>query len=122
MPVLRIHGLRPDRLDTPVLLQSCSAAVADAFDCPVEQCWTLFLEVQDGDYFEGGRLRTRESESHSPVAILSAYRGRPESQVATALRGVADCITAAYGNELSDVFVEYRELQPGQVFTGGEVR
>ena len=31
MPVLRIHALRPEGLDTPALLQSCSEAAAAAF-------------------------------------------------------------------------------------------
>ena len=53
MPVLRIHALRPEGLDTPALLQSCSEAVAAAFDCPVEHCWSLFVELRDGNYNEG---------------------------------------------------------------------
>ena len=121
MPVLRIHGLRTDNLDVPTLLRTCSEGIAEAFACPVEQCWALFVEVADGEYFEGGVYRTKTG-SHSPVAVLSSYQGREASQVSQALRNVAEAVTSAYGFDRGDVFVEFRELAAGQVVTGGDVR
>ena len=122
MPVLRIHALRPEGLDIAALLHRCSEEVAVAFDYPPEHCWSLFVELHDGEYLEGGSFRSVHTGTHSPVAILSAYQGRSEDQIAGALRGVAAAITTAYGYDPGDVFVEYRELKAGQIFTGGEVR
>ncbi|MFP6882615.1 MAG: hypothetical protein VCA34_16815 [Roseibacillus sp.] len=123
MPVLRIHALRPQGLDSPALLQSCSEAVAAAFDCPVEHCWSLFVELRDGDYLEGGTIRSANTGTHSPIAVLSAYHGQAgRNRVAEALHGVAGAITGSFGYDAGDIFVDYREPKAGQVFTGGEDR
>ena len=121
MPVLRVHGLRTDNLDVPALLRACSEGVAEAFRCPAAQCWSLFVEVANGDYYEGGAQRTKEG-THSPVAVLSSYQGRGASQISEALRNVAKAVTSAYGFGIGDVFVEFHEFSAGQVFTGGDVR
>jgi hypothetical protein len=76
MPVLRIHALRPEGLDTPALLQSCSEAAAAAFDCLVEHCWSLFVELHDGNCLEGGTIGSANTGTHSPIAVLSACHGQ----------------------------------------------
>ncbi|MEO1844606.1 MAG: hypothetical protein ABGZ37_10055 [Akkermansiaceae bacterium] len=81
--------------------------MAAAFDRPVEHCWSLFVELRDGNYHEGGTIRSANTGTHSPMAVLSAYHGQAgDSWSPKALRGVAGAITGSFGDDAGDVFVE----------------
>ena len=122
MPVIRIQAIRKEGVAIPKLLQEASAAVAGAFGLEVSQCWSTFSEVQPGEIFEGGAWRGIDGNDwHSPLVTLSAYHGRTKEQIAKALERLADVVVAAFEFGPGDVFVEYHELQPGRVHTGGRV-
>ena len=122
MPVIRIQALRKEGVDIPKLLQETSAAVAGAFGLEVSQCWSTFSEIQPGEIFEGGAYRgIDDNHWHSPLVMISAYKGRTEAQITNALDSVAEVVVSAFDFGPGDAFVEYRELQPGRVHTGGKV-
>ena len=120
MPVIRIQGIRRDGVDIPKLLERTSDAVAEAFSINRSQCWSTFSEIRPGEVFEGGTFRG-DNDRHSPLVMISAYKGRTDEEIAGALGGVADVIVTAFGFQPGDVFVEYREIQPGRVHTGGKI-
>ena len=79
--------------------------------------------VAPGSYFEGGRVRGRgDALEASPLVTVRAFRGRTLEQKAACLRAVARAVGATLGSDPDNVFVEYREILEGHVFTGGEVR
>lgn len=121
MPVIRIQAIRTKSLDVEALLERVSAAVAGAFSLELAQCWSCFTEIMPGEMFEGGRFRDATGR-HSPLVTLSAYRGRTPEEVRCALEAVADEVVDAFGFADGDVFVEYREINEGEVYTGGSVR
>ena len=123
MPIIRIEGLRTPGLEVYDLLSQVSDAVAKALDVPAGQCWAVFHEIQDGEYLEGGVQRHNHYGAvHSPLVTVSGYPGRSEVQVARALESLAKVVAKAYGFETGNVFVEYREIPEGCVFTGGVVQ
>jgi phenylpyruvate tautomerase PptA (4-oxalocrotonate tautomerase family) len=109
--------------DVEKLLAETSRAAAKAFSVPEKQCWATFRPIEPGTYYEGGKLRyPEEAPLVSPLVTVSAYEGRSGEQKAELLRGVAKAVGDGLGTNPDNVFVEYREISKGDVFTGGKVR
>ncbi len=123
MPVVEIQALVRERPDLPALLDGVARATAEALGADLRSCWVVFHEIAPGTYLEGGRVRDREDALEvSPLVTVRAYRGRTLEQKAKLLPAVAGAVGAALGLDPALVFVEYREIPEGHVFTGGQVR
>lgn len=123
MPVIEVSALLREPIDPSALVASVSRAAAAALGADVRHCWTVFREIAPGSYFEGGRVRGRDDALEvSPLVTVRAYRGRSPEQKAACLRAVARAVGEALGSDPANVFVEYREIAEGHVFTGGDVR
>lgn len=123
MPVIRIEALVREAPDVPALLKAVSEAVAGALGADPRSCWVTFRELAPGTYLEGGRVRTAaEAREVSPLVEIHALHGRSSMQKANAMKAVARAVGVALGSDPENVFVEYRELPAGHVYTGGQVR
>jgi len=123
MPVLRIEALVGPGADVPALLTTVAGAAAAAFEVPLEHCWATFSPLAPGAYLEGGRVRGEaDALEASPLVTVTAAHGRDPERKAAVLRAVARAVGAALGVDPDLVFVEYREIPPGHVHTGGSIR
>ena len=123
MPIVRIEALVRTPPDVEALLRATARAVASALGSDERHCWATFRALEPGSYLEGGRLRTaEEAQEVSPLVTILAAHGRSGEQKAAALRAVAAAVGQGLGSDPANVFVEYRELPPGHVHAGGEVR
>jgi phenylpyruvate tautomerase PptA (4-oxalocrotonate tautomerase family) len=123
MPVIEIQALVAEPPDLPGLLAATAQAAADAFGVDVRHCWVTWREIPAGAYFEGGAIRyAANAREVSPLVTIRAAHGRGADQKARVLSAVAAAVGAGLGCPVDNVFVEYREIPPGQVLTGGEVR
>lgn len=123
MPIVEIQALVRESPDLPALLGAVSRATAEALECDARSCWVVFREIAPGAYLEGGRVRGKEDANEiSPIVTIRAYRGRTLEQKGRALAAVAAAVGGALGLDPALVFVEYREIPEGHVFTGGLVR
>ena len=125
MPVLQITALpQGESVDVPAVLDRLCSAVAEAMACPPESVWATWTTVNAGGYVIGGRgaPTVQPRNTHDPIARLSAFVGRDDATVERALMAIADTLTNALGLERGTAFVVYEELQPGRVYTGGQVR
>ena len=123
MPVVRIEAIVRGSPDLPALLRAVADAVAAALHTDAKACWVTFRELAPGTYLEGGRVRTAaDAHEASPLVEIHAYRGRSAMQKASAMKAVAAAVGHGLGSDPANVFVEYRELPAGHVFTGGQVQ
>ncbi|MBI4614036.1 MAG: tautomerase family protein [Planctomycetes bacterium] len=122
MPIIRIEALVDRPPDVALLLEGTVRAAAEAFGTEPRQCWATFRELPSGTYLEGGRVRdSSEAALVSPLVTVLAYRGRTRDVKARVLAAVAEAVGRGLGTPPENVFVEYREIPEGHVFTGGEV-
>jgi phenylpyruvate tautomerase PptA (4-oxalocrotonate tautomerase family) len=121
--VIEVEALVGEPPRVAELIEAVSRAAASALGTDVRHCFTTFREIAPGSYFEGGRVRGRgDALEASPLVTVRAFRGRTLEQKAACLRAVARAVGATLGSDPDNVFVEYREILEGHVFTGGEVR
>lgn len=123
MPVIEIQALVAAPPDVPALVASTAQALAEALDIDVRRCWVTFREIASGTYYEGGKLRTAADAAEvAPLVTIVTAAGRTAEQKERALRAVAAAVGAGLGADPGNVFVEYREMPPGHVHTGGQIR
>ena len=123
MPVIEIQALVAAPPDVPALLASTAHALAEALDIDVRRCWVTFREIAPGAYYEGGKLRAAaDAADVAPLVTIITAAGRTPDQKTRALRAVAQAVGAGLGTDPDNVFVEYREMPPGHVHTGGQIR
>ena len=116
MPIIRIEALTASEPDVAGLLREASRAVAQAFDVPEKQCWSLWRPIAPGTYHEGARLRGVDDAAEvSPLVTVSLYRGRSAEQKAAALKGLDAAVGQALGSDPDNVFVELHEIGVSEI-------
>jgi len=123
MPIIRIQALLDERVDVPATIKAIGRAAAEACGEDVKKYWVVMQPLASHHYLEGGRTRDRESAREiSPLVTVSVRTGRSREQIALLMQAIAR--TLAAGLDLADpdlVWVEYREIQPGRLYTGGKI-
>ena len=115
--MVSVLALRPD--DGGAIQRTLSAVVtgvAEALAAPPEGTWAHFVvvdAVRQGDMAMGWR-------GHCPVVVV---RGTPRNgtAVAAVLTAAATAVADTLSVPLEDVWVQWVDVLPGQVFAGGEV-
>ncbi len=123
MPVIRIEALVATSPVVEPMLNEVSRAAAAAFDEHPRHFWVTFTALRAGNYLEGGHVRgVDDAHRVAPLVTISAFEGRSDQEIADCLRAVAHAVGKHLNLDPELVFVEYRELGPGRVYTGGDVR
>ncbi len=119
MPVVQIHALpppSPDRVDA--CLAAVVTALSDGLGCEPAGVWAQWCAAAA---MHTGPQR-RDFAGHCPVVIIRARRGRAPEQIAQGLAATAAAVATSLGLPLDDVWVHWQELDPAQVFAGGQLQ
>ncbi|MEE8041260.1 MAG: tautomerase family protein [Pseudomonadales bacterium] len=123
MPIIRIEALVATSPVVEPMLNEVSRAAAAAFDAHPRHFWVTFTALRAGHYLEGGHVRgIDDAHRVAPLVTISSYEGRSDEQIGDCLRAVAYAVGKHLNLDPELVFVEYHELRPGRVYTGGAVR
>lgn len=123
MPVIRIEALVATSPMVEPMLNEVSRAAAAAFDEDPRHFWVTFTPLRAGHYLESGHVRgIDDAHRVAPLVRISSFEGRDDDEIANCLRAVAYAVGKHLNLDPELVFVEYHELQPGRVYTGGSVR
>ena len=125
MPVIRIAALpQPALADVQPLLARLCLALAEIDRAEPRHWWAVWQTIAPGSYTEGGvsAPATQPSASHPPLVDIQAFTGRQTAVIERLLDATAAILADGLGIEPGNVFVTWTELEPGRVFTGGEIR
>ena len=123
MPIIEIQALIDQPPAIGELLKKTAQAAADALGIELKRVWATFKPIEAGAYLEGGVLRqTNDALEVAPIVDIRALHGRPADKKRACLEAVARAVGQGLGVDPDNVFVEYREIPSGHVFTGGAVR
>jgi len=125
MPVVRISALpQQPTPDVTALLQRLCVRLAEIDEVEARHWWATWQPIQPGAYVEGAvtATSTQPRMSHPPQVEIQAFTGRDPARVEQLLEAAAAVLAEGLRMEAGNVFVTWTELQPGRVFTGGEIR
>lgn len=92
-------------------------------DCDPDAVWVTWETIQAEHYRVKDHTPSEQpTDSHDPIVRISAFQGRSDTTISTALEAVAHALAGTLGLKPTNVFVLYNELEPGRVFTGGAIR
>ena len=119
MPVLQIHALpqkNPERI--PKALKDTCAAIAEAYECPIEHVWATWVEIKPGLYVEGRNSADIQPDAtHPPIAQLICFEGKSPQQVEKVLLVAAKTLSDGLGIS-NNIFMTYVEAKSGHVVAG----
>lgn len=122
MPIIEIQALIDGDADVGAMLGEVAKAAALALGTEERYCWATFRPLASGCYYEGGRLRDADDASvASPIVRIAAYAGRPPEVKRRLLTAIAEVVGEHLGVPVASVFVEVREMAPGNVLAGGRI-
>lgn len=125
MPVVRIMALpQPPTFNLDRLMQQLCTRLADIDRTEPRHWWATWQTIEPGAYVEGSAPapRTQPPGSHPPLVTIEAFTGRSPDVVEQLLAALAQVLCDGLGMEPGNVFATWTELQPGRVFTGGDIR
>ena len=122
MPIIEIRSLPPkDPAKVPAMLREAAKGGARAFGIPEKQCWALWSEVAPSHYAEGDALAQHPSaESHPPLVLIRALRGRTQEMKAAFLTAVSEAIGKGLGIPATAVWIHFVEMEKAEIWHNGK--
>lgn len=122
MPLITIKSLPPESpKKIPQMLTEVRDLGAHAFDTTPSNIWVLFRAIEPGHYLQstGEPASTPQPNSHPPIVIVRAQKGRTAEQKSSLARTVAECVGRGLSIPSANVWIYFQELEVGGVFFGG---
>ena len=124
MPVIHAK-LLPQRpgIDVANVMHSAGRRVAGIVGVPERAVWTTWEYLPPAQYAEGGVCAGEQPRgTHPPLVDLMLFEGRSADKLEEAILAIVEELTRGLQLDEGNVFVAYRELRSGRVFTGGKLR
>ena len=121
VPVVRIRALPQPSADVRAVTIAVARALALELEEPPHGTWVTWQTVDA--YAEGGEAPAEQPpDTHPPVAIVLAYRGRDPETIGRMLQCVGDTLVRELDLEAGNVFVSFQELAPGHLYDAEGIR
>lgn len=123
MPVIEIKALpQQPKKDVQAVLRKITSAVAEEMKLPPRRIWALWQDLEPHHYVEGDvAVGTQPQATHPPIVTLKMFQGRPPELIERVLQLIGDTLSEALHLEPGNVFLTYHEIEPGRLYTGGQV-
>ncbi len=123
MPVIEIRALpQAAGVNVGSVLAAVTQAVAALLGEEPRGTWATWDELEPGRYSEGGAAPTVQPfATHPPLVRIAGGSGKTPELVERILETVAATLAHELRIEPGNVFARYEQLEPGRLFSGGEV-
>ncbi len=119
MPLVQIHSFPPsDPKTIPRLVTQVRDAGAAAFACAPDNIWVQFIPLAPGHYVQGSgaAAETVHADSHPPVVVIRAQRGRSREQLTALATAISETLAEGLGIPGENVWIHYQEMESADVF------
>lgn len=118
MPIIEIRGLPPrDPARIPEMLREAAVAGARAFNIPESKVWATFEEIRSGWMAEGGSSADHPGhETHPPLVLVRAIKGRTPEMVNAFMSAVSDAIGRGLGIPSANVWMQFVEMEKSSIW------
>ena len=123
MPVISIKSLPLSKItDIQSILKNLNTEIAAIAGIKPEHVWSHWQFFDSNYYAVGENLsETIQKHTHSPIAEITGFEGKPENIIEEMLKASAKIISEGLGIDYANVFITYNEVKSGRVFDGGEI-